>query len=185
MRHIFAISFLLLLAFSCIPLRVAPKIEDYQVARGKKFNRKLPQREMFIFQDPKEALEFYNYIDAKFQLNHEHVYDDVPFEIDGAQFFFSFYEVEIANKTLELFPTMFDFFVGEALGWEDMDPILSDGEVVKRQGNWYVAIEVYSDAEKDCLASTSFSRSSVLNYLTLLKNEYISNPNFEEVQDKN
>jgi hypothetical protein len=79
---------------------------------------------------------------------------------------------------------MFDFFVGGALGWEE--PILSDDwEVVKRKGNWYVAIEVYNDFEKDCLSSTSLSRTLVLNYLTTLKDDYISYQDSEELQDDN
>ncbi|MGB5370617.1 MAG: hypothetical protein WBN18_09315 [Flavobacteriaceae bacterium] len=184
MRSVLAFLFLLQVAGSCIPLRTAPEIADYRVTRGKKFNRKLPQREMYIFKDTKEADAFYNYVDVKYDLNHQNVYEDVPFMLEGTQFFFSFYEVEITDKSLNLFPAMFDLFVGGALGWEE--PILSDDwEVVNRKGNWFVAIEVYNDFEKDCLSSTSLSRPLVLNYLTSLKDDYISHKNFLESQDEN
>ena len=182
MHRVLVFLFLFQVTGSCIPLRTAPEISDYRVTRGKKFNRKLPQREMYIFRDTKEADAFFNYVDVKYGLNHQNVYDDVPFKIDGAQFFFSFYEVEITDKSLNLFPAMFDLFVGGALGWEE--PILSeDWEVVNRNGNWYVAIEVYSDFEKDCLSSTSLSRALVLNYLTSLKDDYNAHQNILESQD--
>jgi hypothetical protein len=183
MRLVLTFLFVLQMAGSCIPLRTAPEIVDYKVTRGKKFNRKLPQREMYIFRDTKEADAFYNYVNMKYGLNHQNVFDDVPFVLEGTQFFFSFYEVEITDKSLILFPAMFDLFVGGALGWEE--PILSDDwEVVNRKGNWFVAIEVYNDFEKDCLSSTSLSKVSVLNYLTGLKDDYFSYRTILESQDE-
>ncbi len=171
---------------SCIPLRVAPTIDDYRVTRGRKFKRGLPQREMFVFQDPKNAGQFYDYVNTKFELNDEKVYDDVPFEIHGDTFFFSFYEVEIADKSLNLFPFALDVFLNGALGNEDFEPILSEGsEGVVRQGNWYIAIEVYSDSEKDCLLPDSLSREAVLKYLSAVKKEYLSTHNYNEVVFKN
>lgn len=175
-----------LLLSSCIPLRVAPKISDYNVVRGKSFKRSLPKREMFIFQDPKDANMFYNYVDVKFNLNDEDVYDDVPFSIDGDQYFFSFYETEITDKTLNLFPFVADVFLNAALGNDEMEPILSEGaEGIHRQGNWYVAIEVYSDTETDCLKINSLSRIPVLKYLSRLKNEYLATHNYNELVFKN
>ena len=61
---------MLLLAFatlSCIPVKIAPRFknEDYKIMQAKKFQRKMPRETSFIFKDPKDAGEFYNYINKK------------------------------------------------------------------------------------------------------------------------
>lgn len=186
MKHfwIFLLSFLFLT--SCIPLRIAPNISDYSVVKGKKFKRTLPKREMFIFQDPKDANMFYAYVDTKFGLNNVDVYDNVPFLIDGTQYFFSYYETQISDKTLNMFPIIADVFLNIALGNDEIEPIISNTtEEVIRKGNWYIAIEVYSDQESDCLQKNSLSRGLVLKYLSNLKKEYLSTHNYNELVFKN
>jgi len=179
-----AISFFILA--SCIPLRIAPNIDDYRITKGDSFKKDLPKREMFVFEDLKDADEFYIFVDTKFQLNKENVYDDVPFTIDEQQYFFSFYEVEIPDKSINLIPVVLDVFANAALGNDDIDPIFSDEDAgYSRIGNWYIAIEVYSDSEKDCLQMNSLSREAVLEYLRTLKNEYLSTHNYNEVVFKN
>ena len=63
-----AIILVLLIFSSCIPLRIAPNIDDYKIKVAKKFKRKLPKTNAFIFEDPKEADAFYNYINIKYNL---------------------------------------------------------------------------------------------------------------------
>ena len=102
------------------------------------------------------------------------------------QFFFSFYEVEIPDKAIDLFPIALDVLLNKVLGNEDMDPYFSDGNTgYSRIGNWYIAIEVYSDFEKDCLYMDSLSREAVLKYLRTLKKEYLSTHNYNEVVFEN
>lgn len=186
MRIVVSVVVAVFLFNSCIPLRIAPDIDDYKITKGKSFKKGLPKREMFVFEDPKEADEFYDYVNIKFQLNNENVYDDVPFEINTQTYFFSFYEVEIPDKTINLFPVVLDVFVNAALGNEDVEPVFSDDENgVTRNGHWYIAIEAYSDHEKDCLKVGSLSREVVLNYLRALKKEYISTHNYNETVFKN
>lgn len=160
---------------SCIPLRIAPKIRDHKITQGKRFKRSLPKRQMFIFEDPKEANAFYDYVNTKFALEQQQVYDDVPFELKGKQYFFSFYEVEIPTKTINLIPIVIDGLLDRT----EVGPVLEDVHS-SRIGNWYLAIEVYSDDEKDCLHENSLSRSLVLNYLRTLKEEYLSTHNYNE-----
>jgi hypothetical protein len=50
-----------------------------------------------------------------------------------------------------------------------------------RKGNWYIAIEVYSDSENDCLHQNSPSRETVSEYFRLLKNEYLATHNYNSV----
>ncbi|WP_282160191.1 hypothetical protein [Ulvibacterium marinum] len=171
---------ILFLLYSCIPIRIAPSIDDYKITKGKKFKRGLPKREMFIFEDPKDANQFYNYVNIKFELGDEDVYDDVPFKINGQQYFFSFYEVEIPTKTINLIPLVIDGLLDSA----DMGPFLEDAHA-SRVGNWYIAIEAYTDFEQDCLQENSLSREVVLKYLRTIKQEYLSTYNYNEVVFKN
>lgn len=185
MKRTLLLGISVLIFQSCIPVRIAPTIKDYKVTQGKKFKRVLSKRQMFIFEDPKDAGHFYDYVNTKFQLNHDNVYDDVPFAIDGGQYFFSFYEVEIPNKTLNLTPVMVHYAVNSALGSEDpLADYNGAGDIVRRE-NWYIAMEVYSDLEKDCLADNALSKEAVLRYLSVLKKEYLATHNYNETIFKN
>lgn len=179
MRKILLFSLCCFYFSSCIPLKIAPNISDYKVSRGSKFSKGLSDRSMFLFEDPKEAGEFYAYVNNKFQLDDINVYDDVPFKVQDEQYFFAFYEIEINDKALNLFP----FLIYAALDAEDGDYEGGD-EIVKRE-NWYIAIEVYSDIEKDCLEENSLSREVVLQYLRTIKEEYLSTDNYNELVYKN
>ncbi len=186
MKRIILLGFSVLIFQSCIPLRIAPTIDDYKIARGKKFKRTLSKRVMFIFEDHKEAGHFYDYVNTKYQLDDENVYDDVPFKIDYEQFFFSFYEVEIPDKTLSLGPLLVDMALNLALQNEEPELYLADeSRDIDRKENWYIAIEVYSDLEKDCLSKNSLSKEAVLKYLRALKNEYLATYNYNETVFKN
>ena len=182
-------AFVLLSLFSitsCIPLRIAPNIEDYKLIKGKRFKRSLPKKTTFIFEDPKDANEFYDYVNTKFQLDDYYVEVDVPFSIDNETFFFSFYEVEIEDKALNLAPIFADVLINEALGNDEFEPVISGANnTLSRSGNWYIAIEVFSTEEKDCLAKDSANRTKVLTYLRALKEEYLSTSNYNEVVFKN
>lgn len=174
MKRILPYLLVIILFQSCIPLRVAPKIENYKVTKGQKFKKTLPEREMFVFEDPKDINHFYHYVDTRFHLNKENVYDDVPFKIDGAQYFFSFYEVKIPTKKLSV-GGMFVDAIFESAG---LGPVVN--EYATRKDHWYIAMEVYSDTENDCLRSTSLSREAVLKYLSTLKKEYLTTHNNNE-----
>ncbi|MBM1105233.1 hypothetical protein JQC67_03680 [Aurantibacter crassamenti] len=167
---------------SCIPLRIAPDIDTYKVSKGKKFKRSLPKRQMYIFEDSKQAGEFYAYINSKYQLNDIDVYDDIPINISGQEYFFAFYEVDIPDKSVNFMPVLFEQVVNAALNLEDEN----QAEPVEiRRDNYYIAIEVYSDIEKDCLSSNALSRESVLNYLSNLRQEYLITNNYNELVFKN
>ncbi|SDD72862.1 hypothetical protein SAMN05421636_101526 [Pricia antarctica] len=180
MKKTLILFIILITAQSCIPIRIAPNIDDYKVTRGKKFKKSLPKREMFVFEDPKESDHFYNYVDTKFQLNDENVYDDVPFILNNTQYFFSFYEVEIPTKVVNLGVMFADAMLDDA----GIGPLFEDS-YGNRKGHWYIAIEVYSDLEKDCLQFNALSREAVLKYLRTLKQEYLITHNYNETVFKN
>ncbi|PCJ97730.1 MAG: hypothetical protein COA50_04635 [Flavobacteriaceae bacterium] len=182
MKKFLPLILMLLVAESCIPLRIAPNIEDYKITSGKKFKRSLSKRNMFIFKDPKEANHFYDYVNIKYQLEHENVYDDIPFKINDQQYFFAFYEVDIPDKAINLFPVLFAHALNAALNSDEENDAAPEES---RKDNYYLAIEVYSDIDKDCLEGNSLSREVVLKYLRALKEEYLSTHNYNEVVFKN
>ena len=158
MKRVLVISLSLITLQSYIPLRIAPNVETHKITRGKKFKRSLPKRQMFIFEDPKEVNHFYRFVDKKFNLNNVNVYDDVPFNVDGEQYFFSFYEVEIPTKVLNIGAVFAD-----ALLIHSGNDTMFEDEHVRRNGHWYIALEVYSDIENDCLAKDSLFREAVFD----------------------
>ncbi|MDY7394433.1 hypothetical protein UMM65_04210 [Aureibaculum sp. 2210JD6-5] len=172
-------SLILFLISSCIPLRIAPTIEDYKLTTGKKFKKHLPRDEAFVFEDPKDASEFYNFINTKYSLNHKTVEYNVPIHVEGGEFYMSFYEVEIPTKTINLLPIAVD----ATLKNKGLDPMLQ-GSQFTRKGNWYLALFVYDANMKDCLKSDYPSRKGILNYLKALKKEYLNTHNYLEAMMK-
>ena len=173
-----SIYFLVLIFFatSCIPIRIAPEIKDQKIMVAKKFRRTFPKEYAFIFQDPKDANEFYNYINTKFQLDHVDVDYDVPLKLDGRQYFLSFYEAEIPTKILNLLPIAVD----ATLDSNNIDPILSD-HYVSRSDNWYIAITILDNDSNNCLKPNYIHRASIIHYLKRLKQEYLTTSNYTEV----
>ncbi|MGK0253311.1 MAG: hypothetical protein ACI9OE_000779 [Mariniflexile sp.] len=169
------VLFSILLYTSCIPLRIAPTIKTDKVMVAKKFKRKLPKHYAFIFEDPKDANEFYNYINTKYELDHKEVEWNVPFELNNEGFCFSFYEIEKIDKTLNLLP----IFIDAALQSNDSNPMLEE-VYTSRKGNWYLAITVSNDALLDCLNPEYKQREVILKYLRDLKEEYLNTSNYFE-----
>ncbi|NKI31220.1 hypothetical protein [Croceivirga thetidis] len=181
MKKGYLLIFLCITLGSCIPLRIAPTIEDYRVVEGKKFKKSLPQKTMFVFEDPKDEGHFYNYINTKFKLDDYRVDVDVPFQIENKEYYFAYYEVEIPTKTLNLLPIVID---GILESTETNDAVFSDA-YSSRKGYWYIAIEVYDQEENDCLNDNSLIRKPMMEYLRELKQEYLSTHNYNEVVFKN
>lgn len=160
---------------SCIPLRIAPKIKNYKIIEAKKFKRNLPRDYAFIFKDPKDADEFYNYVNTKYELQYQDVEWNVPIFIDNNEFFFSFYEVEIPTKTLNLIPIIINAKAKE----KGNEPLLEDLEV-SRIDNWYLALTVFDAELNDCLDPKYKDREKIIHFLENLKEEYLNTHNYLE-----
>ena len=165
------VTMLVFLIFSsCIPLRIAPTIDDYKIKVAKKFKRKLPKSYAFIFEDPKEANEFYNYIALKYQLNNESAERAIPFVTNGKFYFLSFYETEIPTKYLNFLPIIAEASIDIALGGDG-----ASGEVdMTRIGHWYIVLTVSNLSRDDCLAPEYEFRATIITYLKNLKSEYLA-----------
>ena len=172
MKHL-PILLVFFLMSSCIPIRIAPNIKDYKVKVAKKFKRKLPRSYAFIFEDPKDANEFYNYINIRYQLDYQNVEWNVPFSIEGENFFLSFYETEIPTKTINLIP----IFIDAGLDSKGMDPIFED-IYSSCVGNWYLVLTVSDSNMNDCLKLNHVYYKKAVKYLRALKNEYLNTSNY-------
>ncbi|MCT4629283.1 hypothetical protein [Winogradskyella sp.] len=170
-RLLFGLLFISL--SSCITIRKAPKITTHKISTAKKFQRKFPKEKAFIFEDPKNADEFYHFINTKFKLNDIDVGFDVPITINNKTYYFTYYEAEIPDKKFNLLGLAVD----ATLKVKGMDPLFDEG-YVKRNGHWYIAITVYDEENKNCLKSKYPNRKAILDYLRLLHNEYLHSPTY-------
>lgn len=161
---------------SCIPLQIAPKINGAKVYKGKKFKKNLPKQHVYVFEDPKDANEFYTYVNAKYDIDYDIGGGNVPIIIDEKKYYLTFYEVERNSKTVNLVPIVADI-VSESKG---NDPIFED-LYTSRTGNWYIALTVSDDALDDNLKEGEPARKTILKHLDKLRNEYLSTGNYMEI----
>ncbi len=181
MKHASIIVLTLFIFTSCIPLRIAPNIKEDKIKIAKKFKRSLPRHYALIFKDPKNADDFYHFVNAKYHLNDESVEDNVPFEIDGKEFSFSFYEVERVTSTINLLP----MFVDAALSTEYcIDPVFED-LYASRKGHWYIVLTARDIKMQDGLHPDYVDRELVIRHLRELRKEYLNTHNYMEFSMKN
>ena len=167
---------LLVLATSCIPLRIAPNMEGGKIVKAKKFVKNLPKQYSYVFNDPKDANEFYYYVNAKYQLDYDTFSGNVPVIINGKACFLTFYEVNKETKTVNLVP----MFIDAALEEKGHSPFLED-TYVARAGKWYLALTVTDEKLKDCLNPSHPNFNAVEKYVSHVKNEYLTTTHYIEV----
>ncbi|MEL0226776.1 MAG: hypothetical protein VW912_08940 [Flavobacteriaceae bacterium] len=68
--------------------------------KTKRFIKHLPFRYGFVFKDPKDAGEFYKFVNINLADTTEWSAINLPFQLEGTRFYLSLYEVEKATKTL-------------------------------------------------------------------------------------
>ncbi len=178
MKHILTVLIAIFLCSSCIPLRIAPDIKEDKIKLAKRFKRSLPKQYALIFKDPKDADDFYYFVNAKYHLNHEAVEDNVPFKVNDKEFSFSFYEVERVTSTVNLLPMFIDAAISDT-----SDPIF-ENLYSSRKGHWYIALTSRDAKMKDCLHPDYPNREKVIQYLRNLRKEYLNTHNYAEVHLK-
>lgn len=166
---------LILVVYSCIPLRIAPIIEGEKIVNAKKFKKDLPNIYGFVFEDTKKANEFYNFINTKYDLKHSNVESNVQIIINNKTYYLSFFERQRITKTLNLIPLAVD----ASRNNKGKDPILEDLHT-SRAGFWYLILTVTDSEIKDCLNPSYPEHQKIINHLKKLKNEYFSTSNYLE-----
>ncbi len=140
---------------------------------AKKFKRTLPKKHSYIFEDPKDADEFYNYINTKYRLNHEDVEYNVPVLINENEYFLSFHEVERITKTLNLIP----LFIDAGLDSKGYSPLMEDIHST-RTGHWYIVLTITDSNMNDCLNPKFDNRQEVISFLKEVRLEYLNTSNY-------
>jgi hypothetical protein len=177
MKRLLVLVFCLVLN-SCIPVKVAPKFKnkDYKIMLAKKFQRKMPKEMAFVFKDPKDADEFYSYINKKYRLNHEDVGINVPFELGGQTLYLTYHEAERTDESVNLPLVLID-----AKRDSNGNDRLFENSYSTRKGHWYILITVYDDNLKNCLKEKHPMNSQTIEYLKALQKEYLTTHNYEEL----
>ncbi|MCL6460415.1 MAG: hypothetical protein I4O51_00890 [Flavobacterium micromati] len=166
---------LILLAYSCIPFQIAPNIKGEKLVKAKKFKKNLPNFYGFIFEDTKNANEFYTLINTKYNLKHSNVESNVPIIINNNTYYLSFFEREKSTKTLNLIPIVVDV-KRQSNG---NDPLLED-LYTSRSGYWYLVLTVADSDIKDCLKPNYPKREEIISHLKSLRDEYFTTSNYME-----
>lgn len=166
--------------FSCIPLKIAPDIKEAKIYKGKKFRKQLPKQNVYVFKDPKNANEFYAYINAKYKIDYDDKGGNIPIHIKEKPYFLTFYEVERSTKTINLIPIVAD----AALEDKGQEAVFQD-MYTYRSGSWYIALTVNDKDFKDLLKEDDPSHKAIIEHLDLMRKEYLSTANYMEIYLKN
>ncbi len=168
-----------MLFFSCIPFKIAPDIDGHKVMMAKKFKKDLPTDYAYVFEDTKDADEFYYFMNAKFDLDFVNVEMNVPVRIEERTYFISFCEREKTTETLNLIPLVIDGMLNSG----GIGPVMEDAHS-SRNGYWFILLTVLDDDMKDALAPSYANRHQVLQFLNDLQQEYINTHHYSELSFK-
>ena len=172
--------FLFFIIFSsCVPYKIAPKIEDYKITNAKSFKKGLPEQTAFIFSDPKKAYEFYDYIDARFGFKNQQLGKYLPAKINDKAYYFTFYEVERKTKTLNIAPIVADVATHNKMYQTNLQDYYTS-----RKGKWYIAITISDDKNADCLLNSIKEKENIIQFLKKMKNDYLNTTNYTETKMK-
>lgn len=160
---------------SCIPTKIAPRIKEDKIVYAKKFKRKLQREYAFVFEDPKGAQEFYNYINIKYERGDKDVPYNTPIIIDSITYYLSFKEVERHTETINFVPMVID----AALENNGSQATLQDAYIM-RLGTWYLLLTVRDDDLKDCLHPKYPKRNQIIKHLQAIRLEYLNTQNYIE-----
>lgn len=141
--------------------------------KTKRFVKQLPLRYCFVFKDPKDVNEFYQFINIKLSGYREWKDANLPFQIEETNFNLSFYEVVKTTKTLNLLPILID----ERLKEKSYVPLLSEHHNSLR-GQLFLVLTVSDDALLDGLSPKHPHCIAIVKYLEDLRKEYLNTNNY-------
>lgn len=173
---LFAITPLLFIVTSCVPIAIAPELSQGKFIKGKKFKRKLPNRNAFVFTDPKAADEFYYYINTKFGLNYNYVESNVPVEIANDTYYISFYETKKSTKSINLMQPM----ANNLLENNGLPRVFNEDGSVRSEGTWYIVLMITDQEFNDALNPEYENYDHISKYAKSLLLEYLSMSNYNQ-----
>ena len=171
------LGLIILFSMSCIPLKNAPNIKDYDVVMARKFKGDLPKQYAFVFKDGKSANEFYQYIYWKLGRVDVKVEENLPFTVGLNTYYLSIYERPRESVTLNLLPIAIDAVLlsqGEGTMMDGEGVYSSEGET------WYILITVVDSELSDSLHPSYENQEKVVSALKALKDEYENSLHYVE-----
>lgn len=175
MKHLLFYIFLFPFFTSRIPLSFAPNIKRDKVKLAKRFKRDLPKQYGFIFEDPKEADEFYTFINTKYQL--PEMDRKIPLWIEKKPFIMNVYERRRTRSTLNFVPFVLDLVLSNE-GVESHG--FFNGFYSSWWEKWFVIITLTDLKWQDALVPDHDKRKANLHYLRNLQKEYLNTANYME-----
>lgn len=172
----FSAALLVMLFVSCIPLKIAPNFDGGKLFPPKKFKKQLPNNYVYAFEDPKDANEFFEYMNAKFQIVYDDATGNIPITIDTETYYLTFYEVERSTKTVNLLPMAID----AGLENNGYNPVLENAHVT-RSGKWFIALTITDENQLDALKPAYKNHYKVIGYADAMRNEYLTTVHYIEV----
>lgn len=143
------------------------------------FSKELPPVPMFIFEDPKDAYEFYDYINAKFDMQDKEVGFNVPVEIAGDTLYLTYYEIERETQKVNILGRVTNEVIKRTLNSErGLESITED----PRRGTWYIGITARDEEWGSALNPKYPKRKEVTDYLEKLRRQYLGTSNYNELR---
>ncbi len=164
-----------LLITSCIPVKNAPEIKDYKIVVAKRFNKDLPRKYAFVFEDEKQADEFYRFLYWKLGRINADIEVNLPLQVGETTFYMSFHERPRRSFVVNLIP----LFIDAVLISQDQGPMLEEAYAWEGE-SWYILITVADAALEDCLNPTYPRQQEVVATLKKLKDEYENTHHYVE-----
>lgn len=175
--QLFYLFLLVTTTISCIPIKNAPNYQNGVVIKGKKFIKAFKSQNVFAFNDPKDANEFYTYINYKFKLIYDDDMGNVPITINETPAYLSFYEAEKTSSTFNLVPLLVD----AALESGNIGSRFSN-QYTSRNGQWYVVMTLTDQKSKDLLNSSHNHYQEAVSFLQSIRKEYLATSQYNELQ---
>lgn len=175
MVRIFLYSCIAVVFTSCLPLSFAPNIKTDKVKLAKRFKRDLPRQYAFIFEDPKEADEFFTFINTKYKL--PGIDQRIPLWVDKKPLLLNIYERKRISTTLNFVPVLIDAVLSAK---KDNSSNFLNSFYTTRKEKWFIIITLTDLNGKDALAPTHSQQMTNLSFLRALQKEYINTANYME-----
>ena len=161
------------MTLSCIPLKIAPQIQHYKLMKTRRFIRQLPQQHAFVFQDTKVPDAFYQFFNIRFSSLSQWTNENLPINVKGASYFFSFYGVEKTTKTFNLFPFIVDTILEEKGDFRFFERFYT-----RYRPHAYIVITVRNETLEDCLEPRHPARESLVEFLEAMRKDYLMTNNY-------
>ncbi len=160
MKKLLSFCALIILAQSCIPTSIPPRIKNYRVLKGKEIRKlKLDKKKhFFVFENDWRGVDFLDFMADKFGFERNPFIKSFDVDIENEPFTLFVHTRKKTEKSLDL-----------------LSPILfedADADVVEGDTYHYVALSVLDQNGKDCLSEKSLYYETTIKYLRDLKKEY-------------